>query len=180
MNTLEKNITSLHKEKGFQWLADLPNIINYLAAKWSLTDINPVGNMSWHYVAFAKQQNQKPVVLKIGCDEKVSQDEYRALHYFDGQGAIQVLDYDADYSALLLACAIPGDLLTSTQNNIKNTIHIYADTVNTLLHRSAIPAGFTHVSHWCCALDRINDSRISKQKVDLAMQLRTFFIKLCR
>jgi streptomycin 6-kinase len=79
MNSLEKNITNLHKQKGSEWLADLPNIINYLTAKWSLTHIVPVSNMSWHYVAFAKQENNKPVVLKIGCDEKVSRDEYRAL-----------------------------------------------------------------------------------------------------
>ncbi|MCX7124792.1 MAG: aminoglycoside phosphotransferase [Gammaproteobacteria bacterium] len=176
MNILEKNITRLHKEKGFQWLADLPNIINYLAAKWSLTDIIPVSNMSWHYVAFAMQENKKPVVLKIGCDEEVSQDECRALHYFNAQGAIALLNYDADYSALLLERAMPGDLLISKHTDIENTIRIYAHTVNTLLHRSEIPAGVTHVSHWCCALDRINDSRISKQYVDLALQLRTFLL----
>jgi streptomycin 6-kinase len=180
MNTLEKNITRLHKEKGFQWLADLPNIVNHLSEKWSLTDINPVSNMSWHYVALAKQKNQKPVVLKIGRDEKVSQDECRALHYFDGQGAIALLDYDADYSALLLALATPGDLLISKRNDIENTIHIYADTVNTLLHRSEIPAGFTHVSHWCEAIDRINDSRISEQYIELALQLRSFLLSSMR
>lgn len=176
MNTLEKNITRLHKEKGSQWLADLPNIVNHLAEKWSLTDINPVSNMSWHYVAFAKQKNQKQVVLKVGCDEKVSQDECRALHYFDGQGAIALLDYDTDYSALLLERAVPGDILISKRDDIENTIHIYANTVNTLLHRFEIPAGFTHVSHWCEAIDRINDSRISEKYVDLAQQLRSFLL----
>src|SRR3990167_4427199 len=176
MNTLEKNITNLHKEKGFQWLADLPNIINLLAEKWSLTEINPVSNMSWHYVAFAKQKNQKSVVLKVGCDEKVSQDEYLALHYFDGQGAIRLMDYDTDHSALLLEQAIPGDLLISKHNDIENTIRIYADTVNTLLHRSEIPEGFTHVSHWCCALDRISDARINKEYIELANQLRSFLL----
>lgn len=176
MNILEKNITQLHKEKGSQWLADLPNIINYLAAKWSLTHITPVSNMSWHYVAFAKQKNQKPVVLKIGCDEKVSRDEYRALHYFDGQGAIRLLDHDSDHSALLLEQATPGDLLISKHNDIENTIRIYADTVNTLLHRSGIPAEFIHVSYWCKAIDRINDARINKEYLDLANQLRSFLL----
>lgn len=176
MNVLEKNITQLHKEKGFQWLADLPNMINHLAEKWGLTDINPVDNMSWHYVAFAKQKNQKPVVLKIGCDEKVSRDEYRALNYFDGHGAIRLLDHDANYSALLLERAIPGDLLISGHNGIENTIHIYAQTINTLLHRREIPIGFTHVSHWCEAIDRINDLIINQEYVDLANRLRSFLL----
>lgn len=176
MNTLEKNITQLHKEKGSQWLANLPNIINHLAEKWSLTEINPVSNMSWHYVALAKQHNQKNVVLKIGCDEKVSQDEYRILEYFNGQGAIALLDYDADHLALLLERAAPGDLLISIHNDIENTIRIYADTINTLLHRSEIPAGFTHVSHWCKAIDGINDVRINKEFVDLALHLRSFLL----
>ncbi|PIZ03658.1 MAG: aminoglycoside phosphotransferase [Gammaproteobacteria bacterium CG_4_10_14_0_8_um_filter_38_16] len=132
--------------------------------------------MSWHYVAFAKQKNQKPVVLKIGCDEKVSQDEYRALHYFDGQGAIRLLDYDADNSALLQEQATPGDLLISKHKDIENTIRIYTDTVNTLLHRLEIPSGFTHVSYWCKAIDRISDERINKEYIELANQLRSFLL----
>ena len=176
MNSLEKNITQLHKEKGSQWLADLPNIVNYLGAKWSLTHITPVSNMSWHYVAFSKQKNQKQVVLKIGCDKEVSQDEYRALHYFNGQGAIALLDYDADHSALLIEQATPGDSLISKHNDIENTIRIYADTINTLLHRSEIPVGFTHVSYWCKAIDRISDLRINKEYIDLANQLRSFLL----
>lgn len=175
MNTLEKNIISLHNEKGFQWLAELPNIVKHLAVKWSLTEINPVNNMSWHYVALAKQK-LKPVVLKIGCVEKVSQDEYRALNYFDGHGAIRLLDYDAEHSALLLERAMPGELLKSKHNDIENTIHIYADTVNTLLHSSEIPIGFINASHWCEAIDRISDPRINKQYVDLALQLRSFLL----
>ena len=56
--------------------------------------------------------NQR-VVLKISCDVKSIIDEEQALHYFAGNGAIKLLDYNEQYYAMLLHQAIPGITLKS-------------------------------------------------------------------
>jgi len=176
MNIFEKNIIQLHQEKGRQWLARLQHTIDCLTDKWTLSDVQPVDNMTWHYVAFAKQNGQTPVVIKIGCDKAVSADEYRALKYFNGHGAIDVLDYDQKYSALLLEQAVPGNLLIDERHNIESTISIYANTINTLLQQKNVSDKFVHVSHWCRAIYRITDTRVDKKYVDLAQQIRLFLL----
>lgn len=175
MNNLEKNITQLHKEKGRQWLSDLPGIIDALSNKWSLSDIQPVDNMSWHYVAFAVQNKKKPVVLKIGCDDKVLRDEYRALRYFNGQSVISVIDYDPEHAALLLKHAIPGNLLSEYVDK-EQALLIYANTVRLLHYHQKSTDDFTHVSDWCRSIDRITDVRINQSFVDLAKQLCSFLL----
>lgn len=55
MRILEKNVINVWRDKGREWLKNLDNIIAELSAHWKLSDIMPVENMSYNYVAFAKQ-----------------------------------------------------------------------------------------------------------------------------
>ncbi len=57
MDTFKKNMINLWGSEGEQWLSQLPHLITILAAHWSLTDITPVNNMTWNYVALASQSN---------------------------------------------------------------------------------------------------------------------------
>ena len=109
MKTLEKTVISTWGDTGKAWLEALPETIDMLVQLWQLTEVKPVDNMSYHYVATAIQAGTRPVVLKIGCDRKVITSEYNALQHYDGVGAVTVFDFNEAHNALLLQQAIPGN-----------------------------------------------------------------------
>jgi streptomycin 6-kinase len=173
MKILTKNIINLYQQQGQDWLNDIPKIIQALAQHWLLTDIKPVDNMSWHYVATAKQQQQS-VVIKISCDKQLNRDEYRALQHFNAHGMVRVLAIDKEYNALLLQQAIPGILLKDNHTAaMDEVIDIYATVVKQLAGQSCNNNDkFTNVSCWLKAIDRMTDSRINPIYIEKAKQLR--------
>jgi len=175
MDTFTKNIVNLHGEKGKQWLDSLPQQIERLKALWGLTEITPVDNMSWNYVAKAIQDNNSPVVLKISCDKDLIDHEYQALMHFNGHGSVNAIDYNSKCNALLLKQAMPGTILKDiTSKSTQKVISIYSNVVNALAS-TAKPdiVQFEHISKWLKAIDRIKSNLIDKQLVQLAKTLKT-------
>lgn len=174
---LEKNVINIWGEKGQDWLSKLPSIINALSIYWSLTDIKPVNNMNYNYVALALQNNKIPVVLKISCDEALILNEYNALQHFNGHGAIKVFEINKEYNALLLEQAIPGCLLKENHPlKIEETIKIYGNVVKALAEQPLPKGNYTHVSKWCETIDRITDQRIERKFVDKAKELKSILL----
>src|SRR5687767_4811515 len=81
------NIQNVFAEDGHAFLKALPDLIAQASARWGLTDVQPVSNLSFNFVAFANRpstedfevgrENPAPtqnVVLKIGVrsDELLS------------------------------------------------------------------------------------------------------------
>lgn len=174
MNTaFPTNIENTFGEPGLQWLHSLPLIINKLSAYWSLTNIIPVNNMNWNYVAYAIQNNQN-VVLKISCDQSIIESEYHALKHFNGHGAIKLIDYHVEHQALLLERAIPGNSLKENYPlNIDETILAYTNVVKAIASQKSNDYSHVHMSHWCEAIDKIEDDRIKKSFVNKAKQLKS-------
>lgn len=177
IKTLKKNIINLFGETGKKWLDSLTSTVENLAQHWQLTDIRPVANMSWNFVALAIQKNNQPVVLKISCDAQLIQDEHRTLQHFNGHGAIKVLDINKQYNALLLEQAVPGYLLKAHHPlKIEDTVNIYAGVVKALSTNELSDDKYIHARKWCEAIDRIHDARIDKRFVDKAKQLRLMLL----
>ena len=129
IDTLIKNIINAHGKQGEVWISTLENTVKSLQKIWLLTELCPVKNMNWNYVALGKQKNH-PVVLKVGCDAQAIQDEFQALRHFAGSGAIKVIDYYPEYHALLLEQAVPGYLLkTHHSKKSEEAINIYSNVV---------------------------------------------------
>jgi len=177
MKTVEKNVINTLGTRGAEWLRSLPLIIQKLSQHWQLTEITPVSNMSWNYVAYAKRNITNHVVLKISCDDKLILAEYRALIHFDSIGAIKVIDISKEHNALLLEQAIPGDILKiNFQKNMPETILIYSQVVRHISSHTLPDSAFTHVREWCASIDKINDPRINSQFVESAKQLKTYLL----
>jgi streptomycin 6-kinase len=164
---------------GEKWLMELPNLLKILSNKWSLRDIEPFKNLSYHFVAKALQNNGSFVVLKIGCDREVSLNEYRALRHFSGSGSIKILDYDFDNSALLLEAALPGIPLNATQSK-KEAISAYGKVVRAI---SLVPKpsqdfsqDFPHVRTWLECIEKINDDRINPAWIEKARFLKQYLL----
>ena len=177
LDRLRKNIINAYGQTGEQWYNSLSHTINTLQAHWSLTDIQPVPNMSWNYVAFA-QQNANAVILKMSADAKSMHHEYQALDHFAGIGAVKIIDYSSKHDALLLQRALNGTLLKEElSKNISNVIHIYAHIVNQLRSDKTSIYPFQHVKEWCLVIDEIHDPRIPLDYVEKAKQIRSWIFQ---
>lgn len=174
MQTLETNVINTWGNKGKAWLLKLPSLIEILAQHWSLTEITPVKNMSYNFVALTIQHKKIPVVLKISCDEKLIANEYNALKHFNGQGMVKLFDYYPEHNALLLQQAIPGDVLKAERvSTFEQTVQMYAQVVKALATQPLPQRNYPHARNWCAAIDRITDQRIEKYLVDKAKQLKS-------
>ena len=152
MSCFEKNILGIYKDKGREWLTNLPITVENIANEYNLSDLKPLGNLSYNYV-LSGFQNTKPIILKLGLDINALKQEATTLKIFAGFGAIQVLA--ADDGMLLLERAIPGISLKSYfPSKDSNSIKIACDVMNRL-HQAPIPKNVTlpHVKDWLSVFD---------------------------
>ncbi len=172
LSKLKKTVVNANGQSGEIWYKNLPITIKFLEKHWSLNNIQPVSNMSWNYVAFAEQNNH-PVVLKIGADAKSINDEYQALHHFSGIGMVTVIDYYPKSHAFLLDRAIPGTLLKNDMpKSIKTVMQIYSDIVKKLSLPTPSEHTFQHAKNWCAVIDDMNDLRVPIQYIHKAKEIR--------
>ncbi len=111
-NNFIKTIVSIYKDKGVQWIENLPFLIEQCAQKWHLSEITTVAHLTYNYVAYA-QQAGKSVVLKLRCNQEELEKEINALHIFACREMVAVRAYDICLGAMLLECIQPGESLAS-------------------------------------------------------------------
>src|SRR3981189_619035 len=105
----------LYGEEGRAWLDRLPAILVACQDRWGLTIGDPVGNLSFNYVAPAVLADGTEVILKTGLNaEFPSQPE--ALRHFDGHGMVQLLAYDEHDAAMLMERLKPGMSLRTVED----------------------------------------------------------------
>jgi len=90
-------------EAGAKWLADLPNVIGRLEAKWHIHVGRTLPNATEAYVAEAVTTDGIDVVLKIPIvGIKKGDREARFLQAAGGHGYVRLLRHDAASGAMLL------------------------------------------------------------------------------
>jgi len=97
--------------EGAAWLAELPTIRARLTARWGLVVGPPftAGVAAW--TAPARTGTGDDVVLKISLPHPEARDEAAALRYWDGLGAVRLLEHaPLDWGLLLERCT-PGTSL---------------------------------------------------------------------
>jgi streptomycin 6-kinase len=136
LRTLKQNILDIYGNKGKEWLAQLPTLIAELANKHQLIDLQPVANMSFNYVA-SGFQNEKPIILKLGLDEKALANEADCLRALAQHGAAKVIAHEPDM--ILMQRANPGTTLKEYfPDNDKQAVSIVCQSMQ-LLHKAEIP-----------------------------------------
>jgi len=120
-----QTIHSAFGEKGEIFLKNLPDLVIDASARWGLTEIQPVLNLSFNFVAFAKH-NHEDVILKIGVLNPELTSEMAALKLFNGEGACQLIEHDEGSGLLLLERLKPGKMLSELKDDDERT-HIAAD-----------------------------------------------------
>lgn len=80
-------------------------IISKIAKEHSLSNLTPVSNMRFNYVASGCQSN-KPIILKISLNRKECAREVLALKAFESHGAVKVLAHDDNM--IIMQRLMPG------------------------------------------------------------------------
>ncbi len=160
------------------FLNNLPEYIQEASARWGLTDVQPVPNLSFNFVAFAKRPSNAPqnargpahivpmqfwedeVILKIGVPNPELTSEMAALKFFNGNGACQLLECDEERGFLLLERLKAGMMLSELEDDDERT-HIAADVMQKIwrdIPRAQAASSnekFIKLSDWFDALKRI-------------------------
>ncbi|MGQ0650120.1 MAG: aminoglycoside phosphotransferase family protein, partial [Gemmatimonadaceae bacterium] len=99
--------------QGAAWLERLPDTIDEMTRRWSLTLGAPFdgedGTCSW--VAPATRADGTPVVLKIAMPHLEGQHEIEGLRFWDGDPTVRLLEADENFGAMLLERCEPGTAL---------------------------------------------------------------------
>ncbi len=109
-----------HSEDGERFLADLPNLLEEAARRWNLTIGGPF-LLSYNYVCAAKDGSGKDLVLKIGIPNPELTSEMEALRLYNGQGAVRLIDSDAEKGMLIEERLRPGNMLAEMQDDEQAT-----------------------------------------------------------
>jgi len=98
-------------EAGRRWVAGLPERLALLSAAWELTLGVPFTDGYCSYATPVTRADGSSAVLKVPFVDEENYAEARALQTYDGDGAVQLLNYHADTGAMLLERAEPGSSL---------------------------------------------------------------------
>ena len=143
-----KTIQNVFGDKGQEWLNQLTELVKHASRKWGLTDVQPVPNLSYNFVAFAKRPStSQDVMLKIGVPHMELKSEVAALKLFNGNGACQLLESDEERGTFLLERLNPGIMLAELEDDDART-HIAADVMQRLWRAAPEKNNFIRLSDW--------------------------------
>ena len=139
-NTFIHTITKTYGDRGKQWLAHLPLLIDQCAQEWGLTDLKTFPNLTYNYVLSGKQ-SITPIVLKLRCDQAELEHEVAALKAFEKYGGVRVLAYAWQQGAVLLEHLLPGHLLeTLFPHRDQEATHLSIQLLKRV-HQASLPSG---------------------------------------
>ncbi len=110
-DSLIQTAKSLHGETAGQaWIDQLPSLLADCARRWSLVLQPPFTNLTYNYAAPATRPDGTQVVIKAGFTppDKEFVTEVAALDFFDGRGAVKLLESDVVQGVMLLERLEPG------------------------------------------------------------------------
>ncbi|WP_280452498.1 aminoglycoside phosphotransferase family protein [Nocardia cyriacigeorgica] len=96
-------------DDGERWLAALPDLVARRCRDWDLELIGaPFIGGTHSYVAPVRCHDDQVAVLKVPFVDEENVGEPAGLHWYDGDGAIRLFDFDPAGGAMLLEWARPG------------------------------------------------------------------------
>ena len=127
--TIKDAITRLKTMQGFYvprrlgWDTHGLPVEYELEKEWGIKVEETFPELSFNFVAKAKTNDGKEVVLKIGFPgDKQFLSEAQTLKIYNGQGSIKLLKENLDDFVLLLERCIPGKALYSLNDEEKETL----------------------------------------------------------
>jgi streptomycin 6-kinase len=150
----EQRIIGVHGEAGWRWLRSLPAKVRTYAVRWGLVVGPPFEPLSYNYVAPAVRNDGSEAVLKLGVPNPLLARETAALEYYDGRGAVRLLQVDVGDGALLLERLQPGTPLAELADDDQATIDAAA-TMQQLWRPLPAEHPFLPAATWARSLGRL-------------------------
>jgi streptomycin 6-kinase len=112
------NIQLVHKEKGQEWLENLPKLTSYCEERWKLKVQDPF-ELSYNFVAAAVFADGSEIALKLSVPSQDFLYELEALKLFKHhkRKMVQLLDYDEEKGIILLERLKPGQMLSTIDDD---------------------------------------------------------------
>lgn len=152
MNIFKENMINIYGSEGKDWLASLEKRLDDICQRYQVTDLSPVHNMTFTYVA-SGVINNKPIILKHGFNKIALKREAEALKSFSNHGGVKpIID---EPHLIIMEKALPGSSLKNhypDREEISTTI--LCDLI-TKLHEAPIPGH--HAFHQLSSLFKIID-----------------------
>lgn len=150
-----QNVTYAFPE-GATWLAELPTTLAEVAGRWSLTLGEAVPNLSFNYVCFVTRADGTPAVLKVGVPCREIRQEMLALQFYNGQGAVRLLEWDAERGWLLLERIYPGtSLIPMTVKEDDTATRILAEMMLDLCVPLPTEHPFQPITEWAAGFNQL-------------------------
>jgi streptomycin 6-kinase len=145
-----------HNEADSGWLRALPDLIETLAERWSLTVCSPFAGIEINFVAPVVRADGARCVLKISRHIRETRNEIAALRLWDGSGAARLLAAAAERGALLIEGLEPGTTLVEVAESNDDQATSIAAGVLRQLWRPVTDEGegLRRLDDWCAAYDR--------------------------
>jgi streptomycin 6-kinase len=120
-----------------EWLARAPGLAAEWAAAWRLRLGEPYAVGAAGYVVRADRADGTPAVLKLVHPHRETEHEAAALELWDGDGAVRLLDRDAEGLALILERCEPGTFLAGAGAEV--ALDVFVDLLPRLWKPAAVP-----------------------------------------
>ncbi len=151
-------VHNLFGPEGNEWLKALPALRGSLLDRWSLSETQPINQLSYNYLEYASSPIHGSVVLKMGFPNPELLTEIKTLQaYRRLKGVVKLLDFDIDQGALLLERIHPGRNLTSLSDDEEAT-RIAAQTMSALRQPEPQGSEFPTMETWCQGFSRYSES----------------------
>ena len=139
---------------GVEWMKRLPAILSDCERRWSIKIGLPFPGLSYNYVAPAVRADGTLLVVKICYPGREVTDEANALRVYAGAGAVDLMDFDADWGVILLEHITPGAMLSSIEDDAEAT-SIAASVMRQLRHPVPAEHSFITVADWAKGMSRL-------------------------
>jgi streptomycin 6-kinase len=126
------------------WLTRLPDTVEALRARWSLTLAPSFDDGSCAWVAPALRADGGHVILKIGMPHMEAAHEIQGLRFWNGDGMVRVFDADEELNAMLLERCEPGTSLREVYEPEQDVV--IADLLRRLWRKPPSAHPFRHLS----------------------------------
>jgi streptomycin 6-kinase len=138
-------------EERQEWLAGLPGAVRELEQRWELDLGQPFEREpgpSW--VLPVTRKDGSDAMLKLGMPHMEARHEIDALRFWDGDGAVRLLEADTHYNAMLMERCVPGTLLRTVPEPEQD--EVIAGLLRRLWRVPALPHPFRPLAemtaHW--------------------------------
>ncbi len=142
-----KAIIDVNGEKGVEWLANLPSLLDDCAQRWELTLEPHFTPLNYNYVAPVILGNGQHAVLKAGVPSMERQHEENSLRFYGGRGIVGLLQADTDRGVMLIERLYPGRPLDDVADDDEAT-SIAAQVMSALWRPLPVDHPFQTVTDW--------------------------------